>query len=349
MSKPADTTTQEEALQKLITILGGYLPEAHWTVGGAFRFDNALLTIARFYPSSLGVRRIHTVAGVPPCLWNLDYFVQRRPVALNTFCNALETYAQIGIGVTLVFDNPYVTQEQLADPYGALLVRTLYERDRLRKNSVCVANDALAARIREICPQMKVRCHYNRLIAETKRRDTALYNRLAEQYVQVALHPADAAKPSIWKALEHPERFGIVLNDPTPRNHPVRRELLQLLAAMRVSPYDTELMRRRAELLSRVGESRHLAETLQRRDTCNLSRAEAQALYEAGFRNFIIQQQHFRNEMTLLWDIFQCMFSYSPELINKHALIASSAMAEFGRAKETLPSGLKQFSFSQCE
>lgn len=344
-----ETISQEEALQKLSVVTADYVPEALWTVGGAFRYDKSLQTTANFLATSLGVRRIDTVAGVPPCLWNLDYFVQRRPVALDKYCAMLETYAQMGIGVTLVFDNPYLTPEQLQDSYGALLVRTLYERDRIRKNSVCVASDALAARIREICPQMKVRCHYNRLIAETQRRTAALYNRLAEQYERVALHPADASKPSIWKALEQPERFDIVLNDPTPRNHPLRRELLQLLSAMRVAPYDADLLRRRAELHNKVGETRNLAETLQRRDTCNLSRAETQALYEAGFRSFVIQQQHFRNEMTLLWDIFQCMFSYSPELMNKHALIASSAMAEFGRPKETLPSGLRQFAFSQSE
>lgn len=344
-----DTPTQEEILAKLSVVTADYVPEAEWTVGGAFRYDNSLLTIANFLDTSLGVRSISTVAGVPPCLWNLDYFVQRRPVALVKYCSMLEAYAQKGIGVALVFDNPYVTPEQLADPYGAMLVQQLYERDRIRKNSICVASDALAAKIREMYPKMKVSCHYNRLIAETQRRSAALYNRLAEQYTRVALHPADASKPSIWKDIEHPERFDIVLNDPTPRNHPLRRELLQLLAAMRISPYDTELMSRRAELHNRVGETRHLAETLQRKDTCNLSRAETQALYDAGFRSFVIQQQHFRNEMTLLWDIFQCMFSYSPELINKHALIASSAMAEFGRAKETLPSGLKQFAFSQSE
>lgn len=348
MSEPT-TISQEEAMQKLSAVTADYVPEAHWTVGGAFRYDNSLLTLAKFLATSLGVRCIDTVAGVPPCLWNLDYFVQRRPVPLDRFCTMLEAYAQLNIGVTLVFDNPYLTPEQLEDPYGALLVRTLYERDRVRKNSVSVACDALAAKVREICPQMKVSCHYNRLIAEKERRNAALYNRLAEQYTRVALHPADAAKPSIWKELLHPERFDIVLNDPTPRNHPLRRELLQLLSAMRVSPYDAELMRRRAELHNRVGETRHLAETLQRKDTCNLSRAETAALYEAGFRSFIIQQQHFRNEMTLLWDIFQSMLSYSPELINKHALIASSAMAEFGRPRETLPSGLRQFAFSQSE
>lgn len=344
-----DTISQEEALQKLSAVTADYVPEARWTVGGAFRYDKSLLTLANFLVTSLGVRRIDTVAGVPPCTWNLDYFVQRRPVPMDTYCNMLEAYAQRGIGVTLVFDNPYLTPEQLADPYGAMLVRALYERDRIRKNGVCVASDALAAKIREICPKMTVSCHYNRLIAETQRRSAALYNRLAEQYTRVALHPADAGKPAIWKNIAQPERFDIVLNDPTPRNHPLRRELLQLLAAMRTAPYDTELMSRRAKLHGKVGETRHLAEALQRRDTCNLTRAETQTLYDAGFRSFVIQQQHFRNEMTLLWDLFQCMLSYSPELINKHALIATSAMAEFGRAKETLPSGLRQFAFSQSE
>lgn len=341
--------SQEEAMQRLSYLTQDYLPEAQWTVGGAFRFDRSLLTMANFLPTNVGVRRIHEVAGVMPCLWSLDYFTQRRPVALNHYCDMLESYARQDIGVTLVFDNPFLTEEQLQDSYGALLVRTLYERDRVRKNSVCVASDALAETIRRICPNLPVRCHYNRLICERNRRTAALYNKLAETYDRVTLHPADAVKPALTGALAQPERFDIVFNDPTPRNHPMRRELLQLLSRMRCEPYNTDLMAQRAELHNRVGDARTEPAALQQRGTCNLTRGEACALYAAGFRSFIIQSQLFRNEMTLLWDIFQCMFPYTPELSNRCALIASSAMAEFGKAKETLPSGLKQFSFSQSE
>ncbi len=341
--------TPEQAIQNLQFLTRDYLPQARWTVGGAMRFDNSLLTIHNFLTQMLGIRRFDCVAGSPPCSWSLDWFVQRRPVAFDSYCQALEAYAQQQVGVILVFDNPNLSEAALEDPYGLGLVQELYNRDRVRKNAVCVASDALAARLRAVLTKLKIYCHANRLVMEKGKRNAALYNKLASQYDRVCLHPADAVKPSITTALEQKEKFDIIINDSCLRNCPVRREHTALLADMRRAPYDTELMRRRADLISRVGCQKCTPGELQQKASCNLTRDEAAALYEAGFHSFIIQAQQFRNEMTLLWDIFQCMLDYSPEISNKTALIAASAMAEFGKAQETLPSGLRQFSFTNYE
>lgn len=248
-----------------------------------------------------------------------------------------------------MFDNPNLSEVDLADPYCLGLVRELYNRDRIRKNAVCVANDALAARLRAELPKLKLHCHVNRLVMEKGKRSAALYNKLATQYDRVCLHPADAVKPSIVNALENKAKFDIVINDPCLRTCPVRKEHTALLAEMRRAPYDTELMRRRSDLIARVACQKVNSAELQQKASCNLTREEAGDLYAAGFRSFIIQAQQFRNEMTLLWDIFHCMLDYSPELCNKAALIASSGMAEFGKASSDLPSGLRQFSFTNYE
>jgi hypothetical protein len=275
--------------------------------------------------------------------------VQRRPIAFNAYCNALEAYAKQNVGVILVFDNPNLSEAELNDSYCLGLVQELYNRDRVRKNAVCVASDALAARLRAALPKLRIHCHLNRLVMEKGKRTPALYNKLATQYDRVCLHPADAVKPSITSALENKEKFDIVFNDSCLRTCPVRREHLSLLADMRREPYNTELMRRRSDLIARVACQKMAPAALAQKASCNLTRDEATALYEAGFRSFIIQAQQFRNEMTLLWDIFHCMLDYSPELCNKAALIASSGMAEFGKASSDLPSGLRQFSFTNYE
>ncbi len=341
--------TPEQAVENLRFLTRDYLPAAEWTVGGALRFDKSLLTINNFLSQMLAIRRFSNVAGAPPCAWSLDWFVQRRPIAFDAYCNALEAYAQQNTGVILVFDNPNLSEADLEDPYCLGLVKELYNRDRIRKNAVCVASDALAARLRAELPKLKIHCHVNRLVMEKGKRSTALYNKLAGQYDRVCLHPADAVKPSIINALENKEKFDIVINDSCLRTCPVRREHTALLADMRRAPYDTELMRRRSDLIARVGCQKTTPDELKQKASCNLTRAEATALYEAGFRSFIIQAQQFRNEMTLLWDIFHCMLDYSPELCNKAALIASSGMAEFGKASSDLPSGLRQFSFTNYE
>lgn len=341
--------TPEQAVENLRFLTRNYLPEAVWTVGGALRFDNSLLTLNNFLSQMLAIRRFHQVAGAPPCAWSLDWFVQRRPIAFDAYCNALEAYARQNTGVTLVFDNPNLSEADLNDAYGLNLVQELHNRDRIRRNAVCVASDALAARLRTALPKLRIYCHPNRLVMEKGKRTPALYNKLAAQYDRVCLHPADAVKPSITNALEQKEKFDIIINDSCLRTCPVRREHIALLADMRRAPYDTELMRRRSDLISRVACQKMNPAELQQKASCNLTRAEATALYEAGFRSFIIQAQQFRNEMTLLWDIFHCMLDYSPELCNKAALIASSGMAEFGKASDALPSGLRQFSFTNYE
>ncbi len=347
MSTPEPTP--EQAINNLRFLTSNYLPEACWTVGGAFRFDSSLQTINQFLTDMVALRRFHHVAGSPPCSWTLDWFVQRRPIAYDAYTEALETYARQQTGVVLVFDNPFLSEAELNDPYGLSLAQELYDRDRLRQNAVCVASDALAARLRTALPKLRIYCHLNRLVIEKGKRSAALYNKLSGLYDRVCLHPADAVKPSITSALADKSKFDIIINDSCLRTCPVRREHLALLADMRRAPYDTDLMLRRSDLISRVGCQKTTPDALQQKASCNLTREEATALYAAGFRSFVIQAQQFRNEMTLLWDIFQCMLDYSPEINNKAALIAASAMAEFGRVQETLPSGLRKFSFTNYE
>ncbi len=347
MSNPQPS--EQEALQKLRYLVENDMPDARWTVGGAMRYDRSLMALAGFLARNLGVRRIHTVEAVVPCRWSLDWFVQCRPMAMSEYAAALERYAHAAIGVTLVFDNPFIRDEELEDAYALQLVQELYKRDRARLNAFCVANDRLAARLRSLVPQLPLFCHMNRLVVEQGRRTAALYNKLAGQYTRVCLHSADAAKPSLIAGIAEPARFDVVMNDPCLRTCPVRGEHLRLLAAMRREPYVVDAMRQRSELLARVGCHKVDASTLQQKATCNLSRDEAHALYAAGFRSFIVQGQQFRNEMTLLWDIFQCLFHATPELSNKVALIATSAMGESRLPLKSMPSGLRAFSFTNYE
>ncbi len=341
--------SQQEILQNLRFLVENDMPEARWTVGGALRFERSMQALCSFFDRNLGVRRISNVGMAIPCAWSLDWFVQHRPVATGEYTAALERYAHANIGVTLVFDNPFVREEELEDTYALNLVQELYKRDRVRLNAVCVASDLLAARLRALVPHLPVSCHANRLVVEQGKRTAALYNKLAAQYSRVCLHPADAARPSVFTALEAPERFNVVANDPCLRTCPARREHLRLLAEMRRAPYNTDAMRRRSELLERVGCHKVDATTLRQKASCNLTREEMHALYAAGFRSFIVQSQQFRNELTLLWDVFQCLFHATPELSNKVALIASSAMAELRPVSKMPPSGLRAFSFTNYE
>lgn len=323
-----------------------YLPEARWTLGGGVRFRRSVRTLTDFFHQLFPLRKIGRVGCVVPCAWSLDWFGANRPESLENWGDLLEEYARAQTGVTLVFDNPLVRREMLEDAYSLQLVRELYRRDRVRLNAVCVASDALAVRLKEEWPRLPIHCHVNRLVMENGRRTPALYEKLLARYSRVCLHPADAMRPSLYQAVSAPSRCDVVMNDACLRTCPVRREHLRVLAEMRLRPYDSTLVAQKESLLDRADCRRWDEGSLVRKRTCNLTRAEACQLYEAGFRSFIIQSQQFRNEMTLLWDIFFCLLDHSPELSNRAAVIASAAMAQFDLPTKQLPSGLRGFSFS---
>ncbi|MBQ8480156.1 MAG: hypothetical protein IJ503_07200 [Akkermansia sp.] len=330
-------------------LVDNHLPEAMWTFGGAMRFDSSLLNICNQLAQSFPLRKPARVAGCPACKWSLDWYTERRPMSVNAYNKLLEDYAAQNIGVVLSFDNPFITEDMLSDSYANTLLAELYKRDRVHRNAVCTASDLLAAHIRSQFPKFPVFCHANRLIAERNKRTAELYNKLLGEYNRVCLHPADATRPAITSAISAPDRCDIIINDPLPRNSAVRRDHLRLLADIRKDPYNTDLARRRTTLVERDGWHSIQRDALRQLATCNLTREESAALYAAGYRSYIVQGSQFRNEMTLLWDIFTCTLDYSPELNNKAALIANSIMATFGLPKSELPSGLKDFSFTNYE
>ena len=150
-------------------------------------------------------------------------------------------------------------------------------------------------------------------------------------------------------AIKEPARFDVVINDSCLRTCPVRKDHLRLLAAMRKDAYDVRLMQQRANLIARTECQKQDPAELHQKQSGNLTHDEIRALYNRGMRHYLIQSSQFRNEMTLLWDVFQCMLDRSPDISNKAAVISTSAMAEFGRAKDQLPSGLTDFSFTNYE
>ena len=339
----------EATAEKLRELTANYLPDASWTIGGAFRFDSSVQVILSALSNFFPLRKPNRVAGTVPCAWSLDWFVQRRPIPMAEYSQLLENYAKQNIGVLLVFDNPFITADLLEDTYALTLVDELYKRDRARKNAVCVASDLLADHLRARLPHLSIVCHPNRLVNEPNRRTAQLYNKLLQKYTRVILHPADAVRPAIYSAIAEPARLEVVMNDPCHRTCPVRREHMRLLAEMRRTPYNTQLMAQRESLITRNGCHKLDPKALSQKLSCNLTRDEAQALHDAGIRSFIIQGNQFRNEMTLLWDIFQCLLDYSPDIDNKAAVIATSIMAQFGAPSNSMPSGLRKFSFTNYE
>ena len=338
------------AVGRLAYLTENYVPDAVWTVGGAFRYDRELIALAKYLGAFLKVRQITNVMGAPPCLWSLDWFVQRRPLPVERITARLQEYGRLNMGVHLVFDNPFLTDADAEDPYGLSLVQALAENNANRRNAITVASDKLRDKIHSLWPKCPVMCHVNRLVTEQGRRSAQLYNRLLQSgYARVCMHPADAAKPALLDGLLAPQRMDAVVNDPCLRTCPVRKDHLRVLAEMRRNTYDVRLMERRASLIARAECQKPDPTARRQLASCNLTHNEIRALYNRGIRHFLIQSQQFRNEMTLLCDIFDCMLDQDPAISNKAALIATNSMVHLKPERNQIPTGLGEFSFSTYE
>ncbi len=335
----SDTDEKEPA--SLDFFLSHHLPRASWMVGGAFRFDVHLLTLLSYLSTYFAPRRVARVAGAPPCAWSLDMVGARAPMTPQACINILASYAQDKVGVVLLFDNPQVPQESLEDAFAHWLIQELLKKSNnpTGKNAVCVADDTLAKHLRSRYAMLNIICHPNRHVMTNQKRTPEYYTKLTALYQQIMLHPRDAVQKQVITRLEYPERYIAVLNDPTPRRYPTRRDLLMLAVQMRRNPYDytiAENMRRLMECTGFYTDD----------ETCNLTEHEENVLYEAGVRHYVLQAQMIRNEITLWWDMFYHMLRTTPEHTNKAALVMSAAMASIREEPDKVPSGLGLFTLT---
>lgn len=325
------------------------LPQAEWHLGGAFRFDFYLQNLLDFLQKQMpGLFKIASVTGAPACLWSLDWYRPRPLMNLAVYQQALEDYARAGTGVTVAFDNPVVSEEDVRDGASNQLLRELYQRDRIRKNAVCVANDRLAAHIRAELPKLPLVAHVNRAVMEPGRRTADFYNRLTEHYDLVTLHPADCDRPDVIGKLKEPGRFIAVVNDSCVRNCPVRREHMSLLAQLRRKPYAAELSAGRARFI-RTAKCEEVDSALLQKRTLLLAEETMQDLAGKGICRFAVQDASLRNEGTVLWEWLRALFGPAAEQGNRIGCLISSFLAGSVPAKNKLPSGLRAFHFGNYD
>lgn len=324
-------------------------PQVEWRLGGAFRFDFYLQNLLDFLKKQMpGLFRV-SVAGTPPCLWSIDWYRPRPLINLEQYGATLENYARAGVGVTVEFDNPLLSEEDLRDAASNKLLSEIYRRDRIRKNAVAVANDKLAAHIRAEWPKLPLIAHLNRAVMEPGKRTADFYNRLAEQYDRVTLHPADCASPGVIDKLDAPDRFLAVVNDSCVRNCPVRREHMTLLSQLRRKPYSAELAAGRARFLQTAGCEAIDAAVLRQNRTLLFSEEAMHVLVDRGVRQFAVQDASLRNEATVLWEWLRALFGPADEKGHRVACLISSLLAGSVPNKNKLSSGLRSFSFGNYD
>ncbi len=321
-------------------LIADHMPEAHFYVGGALRFDSLLISMQSYLRTHVKVRQLDGFFGGMPCLWSLDWHRNTAGLEDVDYCRLLDIYAANKMGITLCFDNPFISDEMLTDAYGLGLVQEYLNRNKQQAASICVANDKLCDFLKAKCPQVRIIAHPNRIAVEMQKRDAALYNKLLSRYDQVGLHPADAVKTSLTAGIEAKERIFITLNDTCLRTCPVRRNHLQALANMRLQPFVNTHRMTEADLITKVG-CKQLGNIMSQ--TGNLSRATMHQLYEQGYRHFVIQAQTLRSPYTVATDVLNSLFTTSPEHSHQVASIKANLLSTMSMPTRKLKSGMIPF------
>lgn len=322
-----------------------YLPQAQRVIGGLFRYDMHVTLIRLFLQKEAAALIPQMVAGALPCAWSLALFGPRPVIPLNYVQQIIGSYLKRQCPLLLTFDNPFVSEAELKDPYANAVLEHFCRVAANTPSAICVASDALGEHIRKRYPWIKLWTHPNMAEAEPAAPGADWYNRLLRRYAMVSLHPEDAVNPAVLRLLNSPERIAVVMNDPRRRCNPKRRDIVQLQVASQRNPYNSALTQQLNRLRVEHEQCRIAHAAKEQLQSANLTHNEARALYKAGVRTFVVQSSRLRHETTFIGDIFWCFLSDNPELTNKNAVVQNFSIGAIGRFSPALKNGLEPYAF----
>jgi hypothetical protein len=321
-----------------------YMPGARWSIGGGLLHGTTMLQLCEGITKELaGILRLDTLHATPACAWSVDWSTQRPLTTPTTYMQLLRKAAELKQPVCLSFDNPYVAKNLVEDDFGLFLVNELVQNNPTNRNAVVVADDRVAMVLRRNFPKLPLIAHMNRSVCEENEPDAAFYNHLLGFYNAVQLYPTSTRIPQLLQNLEHPERCIIVTNDCCRQgSRNAHRDMLLLLAQMRIRPYAFAFKVRRSEqmpaLMSVPGSPGNA-----------LSRKQIQELYAAGFRQFHVQAEQYRNGMTPAWVLMNLITPAAAEHSNMRALVSYKAFCYLNGAQSPIASGLEPFTLRYPE
>ena len=290
-----------------------------------------------------GILLLDCLHATPACAWSLDWSTQRPLTSPTSYMQLLRKASELNQPICLNFDNPYVAKNLLEDDLGLYLVNELLQNNPTKRNAVAVADDRVAMVLRRNFPKLPLIAHMNRSVCEEREPDAAFYNQLLDFYQAVQLYPAIIRNPRELEELHHPERCIVVINDccrQGSRNG--HRDMLLLLAQMRIRPYEFAFKVRRSEQMPAI-----MAPPGSPGNA--LSRQQLQELYAAGFRQFHVQAEQYRNGMTPAWVLMNHITPATPEQSNMQALLIYKAFCYLNGAQSPIASGLEPFTLRYPE
>ncbi len=332
-------------------LLNPKFPDAKFSFGGFFLFDNSLLQLANLESICVSTGtpkfKIESICGAPPCLWNLDWYQARTLLdgekISTTIKNHIEKFKRNDFFV-LEFDNPEISENDVEDFVGNLLLNSFSE---MPKFGVAVASEALANYVKKSFPRAKVFADENKVIFDEGRGNVDYYRDSASRFEKVSLHPSDASDFEFLKKLAAAapaEKIEIPLNDTCSRNCTARKEYLSILAKIRRAPMDGKFIQERLQIIQKLGSEDVRIEPPPRgNEPAALSKEEFLRAYELGFRNFKIRAEKLRSEIAFLWQCFSIVLNDDPEIWHKSAATLAALSMNVLEAVPVVKTGIGAF------
>ncbi len=279
--------------------------DAEWDVSGAFVNDRELVAFHDFCRQLLGFSPFRIVHGAPLCAWNSGRVLKHLMREAEEMRAAGLEYEKRGTALYLTFTNMLLEEKHLTDPLGNALCTFATNHNATGRNAVILASDALYEHIRREFPKLRLISSILKITAERGKGQLETYQRYAERFDEVMVHPDDVFNYSLLEKLEDKERYILLVNEYCIRNCPLRALHYDELSrtAFEFLGHDSSAFDAKQ---SRNGcRSLHTLLADEKRSVLALNTPEIARLREMGFRHFKMQGRGHANASAILFDLLR--------------------------------------------
>lgn len=261
--------------------------DAKWNISGLFSHDSIIL---KFW-DILSLCQVFPVCGVHgsvPCKWNSGRTVIRHSDRYIGEC--VQEYKKRNIPLFLTFSNYFITEKDLSDEFSNKLLDLV---SRCPSSGAIVASPLLAEYIKRKYPNLQLTMSVLASVNTHDERDIDYYERSANDYCRVVIHPDDLFDMELLVGIKPKCRFEIMVNENCVRNCSYRRIHDDLVCKYSIKESDddfasiADFAKKHCRMFIRAD---NLLDYLKsEKDCCNFSYAHLDEIYKMGFRYYKLQ------------------------------------------------------------
>ena len=280
-------------------------PDAVWDVSGAFVNDRELIAFYDFCKILLGFEPFNIVHGSPLCTWNSGRVLKHLMCDAEEIRAAGLEYAARNIAMYYTFTNLNLKEEHMKDPFGNAMLTFAVNQNPTKRNSVIMASDALYDHVRREFPTLRTVSSILKITNGGGKGKLEVYQRLADKYDEVMVHPDDVLNYDLLEKIEDKERHILLVNEYCIRQCPLRPYHYSTLSEMSLNyfSYDSTAFDKRQNANGCKDMGTLL--THEKHSVLALTVAEIKRLRDMGFRHFKMQGRGHANASSILFDLLR--------------------------------------------